>query len=162
MSQSGFEFIKCKTIAAKSSCLVERFHKPTISNNRNDSNRLLLRTSQCEFGENFWSTWRMTLGEVPLLLRPHLAVTLFEILNCLSSPWASLLRAADAFWVMVPSEIFSSFRIRHRNALTEKAWEDRLSAAQTNRNNVEIRPAYLPYFSFSFFSFSDPYSHPHP
>ena len=93
MSQSGFEFIKCKTIAAKSSCVVERFHKQTIGNNRSDSNRLLLRTSQCEFGENFWSAWRMTLGEVPLLLRPHLAVTLFEILNCLSSPWASLLRA---------------------------------------------------------------------
>ena len=42
----------------------------------------------------------------------------------LPCPWASLFRAANAFRVTWSKRVIFSAQIRHRNALTEIAWED--------------------------------------
>ena len=67
----------------------------------------------------------------------HLSDHVYYIINLLSylpSPEAALFRAANAFpgYVVRASPTCSS-RIRHRNASTEKAWED---AAQGPGNQV--------------------------
>ena len=51
------------------------------------------------------------------------------VIISLPSPWASLLCAADPFRVTWSEKVFEaspgrSSRIRHRNALTERAWKD--------------------------------------